>query len=340
MKKTNDFPRILSSFLSNELAIVQNHSSNTITSCRDTYKRLLGYMEDIAKISPHKVRIEDLTPERITEFLNWLESDCGNSAGARNQRLSAIHSLFRYIQMQAPEYTIQCYKVLSIRFKKVEKKQVSLLTENQVKALLKAPDATTPRGRRDQALLCLLYESCARVQQFADLRVGDLRLDSPATVELVGIGGKTTRSVPLASKVASLLRQYLLEHRLDGPSCYEHPLFFNAQHKKMTRQGITNIVKKHADECGIKEISPDMLRHSKALHLMEADIHPSLIREWFGEFDYKAAEAYLKTNVDMMRVIQEKMNSARFDVIPDVPEDSNKDKSFMERLVGEKDKTD
>jgi site-specific recombinase XerD len=102
------------------------------------------------------------------------------------------------------------------------------LSENETKALSAVPDTMTRKGRRDQALLSLLYDSGARVQEIADLRVCDLRLDSPAQVKLTGKGRKT-RSVPLMDKTVALLRQYLHEQRLDNPSCYEHPLFFNTQ---------------------------------------------------------------------------------------------------------------
>ena len=115
--KTNDFPRILSDFLLKELPGIRNQSSNTIASYRDTYIRLLTYCRDILDIKPENLNVNDLTAERIAEFLNWLERECNNSISTRNQRLAAIHSLFRYIQMQAPEYMFQCQQVLGIPYK-------------------------------------------------------------------------------------------------------------------------------------------------------------------------------------------------------------------------------
>ena len=112
--KTNDFPRMLSDFLLKELPGVRNQSSNTIVSYRDTYIRLLTYCRDILGIRPENLNVADLTAERIAEFLNWLERKCNNSISTRNQRLAAIHSLFRYIQMQAPEHMFQCQQVLGI----------------------------------------------------------------------------------------------------------------------------------------------------------------------------------------------------------------------------------
>lgn len=138
--KTNDFPRILSDFLLKELPGIRNQSSNTIASYRDTYIRLLTYCRDILDIKPENLNVNDLTAERIAEFLNWLERECNNSISTRNQRLAAIHSLFRYIQIQSPEYMFQCQQVLGIPYKKTSKRQVGYLSEDETKTLLAMPD--------------------------------------------------------------------------------------------------------------------------------------------------------------------------------------------------------
>jgi len=333
MKTTNEFPRILSGFLLNELPIVRNQSGNTITSYRDTFIRLLDYMQNVAQINAGKVRIDDLTVERITEFLNWLEKERGNSISTRNQRLAAIHSLFQHIQVQSPEYMFQCQQILAIPFKKLGKKRLIYLSEDETKTLLALPDAETRKGRRDQALLSLLYDSGARVQELADLQVGDLRLDSPAQVKLTGKGRKT-RSVPLMDKTVALLRQYLKEQRLDNLSRYEHPLFFNTQKKKLTRQGITYILKKYADPCGFTEISPHRLRTTKAMHLTEADINPIFIRDFLGHVDLKVTEVYSKTSIKMKRAALETMNYGNHDVVPEKSYDWTEDESLMDWLAG------
>ena len=332
MKMTNEFPRILSGFLMNQLPVVQNQSGNTISSYRDTYIRLLTYMQEVAQINASKVRIGDLSAKQITEFLKWLEQECGNSISTRNQRLAAIRALFQYIQIQAPEYMFQCQQVLAIPFKKLQKRQIGFLSEEETKTLLAMPDTTTRKGRRDQALLSLLYDSAARVQELADLRVCDLRLDSPAQVKLTGKGRKT-RSVPIMDNTAELLKQYLQEQRLDEPYNYEHPLFFNAQ-KKLTRQGVAYILKKYADACGIKEISPHRLRHTKAMHLTEADINPIFIRDFLGHVDLKVTEVYSKTSVKMKHAALEKMSAGKQSIVPDKVYDWTEDKSLMDWLAG------
>lgn len=298
MKMTNDFPQLLSSFLLNELPIIHNQSKNTIASYRDTYVQLLKYMESEKGISSDKIRVTDLTVTAIEEFLNWLEVEKGNSISTRNQRLAAIRSLFHYIQKNAPEYMFQCHQIIGIPFKKTEKRVIGFLNEEKTRELLAAPSTDTARGLRDQALLCLLYDSGARVQELADIRIRDLRLDSPAQVQLTGKGRKT-RSVPLMEQTVCILKEYMKRNGLDNRLNGDHPLFFNAQEKKLTRQGITYVLKKYAEQCGINDISPHQLRHTKAMHLTEANVNPIFIRDFLGHTDLKVTEIYSKTSVKM-----------------------------------------
>lgn len=331
--KTTDFPSMLSDFLLKELPNIRNQSSNTIISYRDTYVRLLIYCRDVLSIKPERISVTDLTAERLVNYLNWLEQDCNNSINTRNQRLAAIHSLFRYIQMQSPEYLFQCQQILGIPYKKAEKHPVGYLSEDETKTLLSTPDTSTRKGRRDQALLTLLYDSGARVQELVDLRVGDLRLNTPAQVKLTGKGRKT-RCVPLMDKTVALLRQYLLENNIDTPVSFEHPLFFNSQRKKLTRQGVAYILCKYADLCNIQQVSPHKLRHTKAMHLTEADVNPIFIRDFLGHTDLKVTEIYSKTSIKMKKAALDKMNSGKT-VIPDKPvKDWTNDNSLLDWLNG------
>ncbi len=333
MKTMNDAARFLSSFLLTELPVIQNQSTNTISSYRDTYIRLLEYMAQEKGIRPDRLSVSDLTSATIGAFLNWLETERGNTISTRNQRLAAIHSLFRYIQIQAPEYMFQCQQVLAVPFKKAEKKLVGYLSEDDTRKLLSAPNVSKRRGRRDQALLSLLYDSGARVQELADLKVKDIRLEPPAQVLLTGKGRKS-RSVPLMDKTCALIKQYLKENYLDDPRRMDFPLFFNQKGQKLTRQGIAYIVKKYAQKCGIEEISPHRLRHTKAMHLTEADVNPIYIRDFLGHTDLKVTEIYSKTSVKMKKAALDKLNSSN-NVIPEEPtREWSDDQNLMEWLAG------
>ena len=320
MKMINNFQQLLSNFLLNELPIVHNQSKNTITSYRDTYIQLIKFMIDVKNVKSNKIQVEDLTNKVIIDFLNWIEKEKENSISTRNQRLAAIHSLFQYIQMQVPEYMFQCQQIIGIPYKKAEKKTIGYLDEEKTKKLLSSPDISTKKGRRDQTLLSLLYDSGARVQELADLTVGDIRLDTPAQVKLTGKGRKT-RSVPLMDKTVLLIKNYLKEQKLDTPIYSTHPLFYNSQRKKLTRQGIAYILKRYANICGIEEISPHRIRHTKAMHLTEANINPIFIRDFLGHTDLKVTEIYSKTSVKMKREALEKLNEKE----QILPEQENKE---------------
>ena len=323
---TNDFPQLLSSFLLNELPIIHNQSKNTIASYRDAYVQLLKYIESEKGISSDKIRVTDLTVTAIEEFLKWLEVEKGNSISTRNQRLAAIRSLFHYIQKNAPEYMFQCHQIIGIPFKKTEKRVIGFLNEEKTRELLAAPSTDTARGLRDQALLCLLYDSGARVQELADIRIRDLRLDSPAQVQLTGKGRKT-RSVPLMEQTVCILKEYMKRNGLDNGLNGDHPLFFKEKKKKLTRQGITYVLKKYAEQCGINDISPHQLRHTKAMHLTEANVNPIFIRDFLGHTDLKVTEIYSKTSVKMKREKKKKMDTK--EVIPADAKEWNEDAELM-----------
>ena len=331
--KTTDLAKCLTSFLTAELPSVRNVSPNTVVSYRDTFKQLLIFMKEQQGIKPERLTIGDITKEAVISFLEDIESARGNSIGTRNQRLAAVHALFRYIQTQEPGAIFQCQQILSIPFKKQPKKTVRYLTEDETSLLLSAPDQDTRKGRRDLALLCLLYDSAARVQELADLKVKDIRLSAPAQVTLTGKGRKT-RVVPLMDKTAAIIGNYLKENRLEQPGMEEHPLFCNSRGEQLSRQGITYILKKYTDACRLEEISPHQLRHSKAMHLTEADVNPFFIRDFLGHADIKTTGVYAKTSLKMKKAALDKLNNSKQDPIPVQDHDKNwtEDQELMEWL--------
>lgn len=317
-----------------ELPGVRNVSPNTILSYRDTYRQLLVYMNEQRGIKPEHLKIVDLSKNEITAFLGDIESK-GNSISTRNQRLAAVHALFRYIQTQEPVLIFQCQQILSIPFKKQQKEPVKYLTEEETTFLLAASGQGSKKERRDTALLGLLYDSAARVQELADLKVNNIRLSPPPQVTLTGKGRKI-RSVPLMDKTVGIIKAYMEENGLNQPGKEEQPLFSNARGEKLTRQGISYILKKYTDECHLAEISPHRLRHTKAMHLTEADINPFFIRDFLGHADIKTTGVYAKSSIKMKKAALEKINNSKQDPLPVQNDDKNwtADKDLMEWLKG------
>lgn len=312
MIRQTDFGVCVTEYFTKHLAGVRNLSGNTIKSYRDTFCLLLQFLNEEMNLRPEKVMLSSITDETIKSFLAWLETNRSNSASTRNLRLAAIHAFYRYVLMQHPEMLLQSQRILAIPLKKNEHTTVNYLPENTLKDLLARPDQSDKYGIRDTALLCLLYDSGARVQEIIDLSLSDVRLESLATVRLFGKGRKV-RIVPLMSQTAQILRKYLGAWNLNQKTEPDNPLFVNHQGNRLTRPGITYILKKYMTEIegGKKLITPHVIRHSKAMHLLRANVDLNYIRDFLGHVNTSTTEVYAKADAEMKRKAFEK---AHFDV--------------------------
>lgn len=278
MKRT-DFARTLTRFLSEYLPSQRNVSTNTIKSYRDTFKQVLVYCDLESNIKPEHLTFEKLKVEKIRDFLLWLEKIRNVGINTRNQRLAAIHSFYRYTQSEHPEILLECQRILGIPFKKREKKTVEYLSQECLKYILEQPDTSKKRGRRYLTIMATLYDTGARVQELIDLKTSDVRLTKPATITLTGKGNKR-RSVPIMEKTRDLLENYMTENRLFENGNQSHPLFYNSNRHSFTRPGITYILDKylkqakesHLDVVFSQNLHPHMIRHTKAMHLLEAGV--------------------------------------------------------------------
>ena len=230
----------------------------------------------------------------------------------RNQRLAAIHSFFRYAQTENPEILFESQKIIGIPFKKKQQQTILHLSMDQMAYLLEQPDTSTKRGRRDLALLVVLYDTGARVQELIDLKACEVRLTQPATITLTGKGNKK-RNVPIMVKTRSLLEGYMTENHLLESGRQQSPLFHNSRYQAFTRPGITYILDKyfkraklsHINEIFPDKLHPHMLRHSKALHLLESGVNLIYIRDLLGHVSVTTTEIYLKFDTELKRKVLE-----------------------------------
>lgn len=326
--KSTDFANYLTKYFTNYLPQQRNVSKNTIYSYRDTFKLLLQYVKNIEHLPAERITIESLDQNTILGFLNWIENKRMCAISTRNQRLAAIHSFFRYVQYEAPTLLENFHKILSIPFKKVPNTIVEYLTPKAMKYLLSQPDKTTKRGRRDLTLLSTLYDTGARVQELIDIKVCDVAISDPTTILLKGKGDKQRR-VPIMEQTARLIDMYIKENSLSNPYKNTQPIFVNSRGEKLTREGIAYIINKyvkkksHANLLPHK-ITPHMFRHSKAMHLLNADINLIYIRDFLGHVDIKTTEIYTRADIETKRAA---IQNACPDIIdadlPDWNNDSN-----------------
>lgn len=330
------FAYYISAFLGKYMPGIVGASTNTISSYRDTFVVFLRYMKTEKCTPAERIQLKALDAKHISEFLDWLEMQRHCSPATRNVRLAAIHAFFRYLQYEAPEYMELSRKVLAIPFKKAEQRTLNYFSLDGIKLLLSMPDTSKKAGRRDLALLSLMYDTGARVQEIADLTPQCVRFESPATIRIHGKGNKT-RIVPMMDAQVSLLKQYMTEQRLLRPEEQPHPLFRNKQGERLTRAGISYILDKYvsmarniAPELVPDNISCHCLRHSKAMHLLQSGVNLVYIRDFLGHCSVQTTEVYAKADSRQKR---EALEKAYVDITPNVDPIWQENNDLLEWLV-------
>ena len=308
--KPTDFAKALSQYLSDYLPGQRNVSPNTIKSYRETFKLFLKYCKGCG-LSIERIHLQQIDKPFIVGFLSWLEQDRKSSIATRNQRLACIHGFFRYIQIEKPDGILAYQKILSIPMKKAPVPVMNHLTPDALKLILAQPDLSKTSGRRDLTMLSVLYDTGARIQELADLKIRDVRLDHPPIATLTGKGRKT-RQVPLMSNTESLLRQYMTDACLLQNGMQDCPLFFNYQRRKLTPKGISYVLDKYVSRARTKsliipdKVTPHSFRHTKAMHLLQAGVNLIYIRDILGHVDLSTTEIYARTDTELKRNALEK----------------------------------
>lgn len=265
---------LIVSFFRNYLVNQEGYPESTIRSYADCIRLLLSYACQRLNVTIDKLDQDQLTEHLILDFLDHLEQARGNKVKTRNQRLGGIKTFFRFLALQDPTLTAVCERVCAIGAKRTEHKVITTLEVAEVKAMLAGVKADTLLGARDQALLTLLYNTGARVQELVDLNVTDLRMEKPLQVLLTGKGRKQ-RVVPLYEETVTAVQHYLRLRLQAGIE--DDAVFLNARDQRITRFGIGNIVSKHAAQAARKcpslhdkKVSPHTFRHTIALHLTQS----------------------------------------------------------------------
>ena len=241
--KPTDFSKYLSDYLSKYLPGERGMSHNSILAYRDTFILLIRYYKDAKHISVNKLTMDKLTRKDIVAFLDWLQNENKCSDSTRNARLAALRSFFSYVGYEDPTFLNEGLKIHTIPLKKTGRKSINYLTVDGIRLLLKQPNLLTKSGRRDMALLSLMYDTGARVQEIADLTVECLRLTKPYTIRMMGKGQKV-RIVPLIEQQVLHLQRYMADECLFDSKKAKMPLFSSGCGRKLTRSGISYILNK------------------------------------------------------------------------------------------------
>jgi site-specific recombinase XerD len=233
MSLSPNFPQLLHAYFNDWLVGQRNIARHTILSYRDTWRLFLRFVAQRELCRVADVTFPQLTAEAVLVFLHHLEQDRQVSIPTRNCRLAALRSFFVFVADREPVALAQCAEVLRIPTKRGPRRAVCYLEPAEVEAILRQPDQRTVEGQRDHALLALLYNSSARVQEALDLCPTDIRFEPPAQVRLQGKGRKE-RICPLWPETAELLAALLRRQPRDADA----PIFVNRYRQPLGASGV------------------------------------------------------------------------------------------------------
>ncbi len=287
-------------FLLEHLVTERNLSPNTQRSYRDTLRLLLPPLATQSRKYIDALEIEDLSAAAVRGFLKDIEENRGCSTITRNQRLSAIHALARFIGERSPEHLPWCGEIRAVPFKRAGKTPLTYLEKSEMDALLAAPDQSTKQGQRDRALLLFLYNSGARASEVANVKVGDLEdNEHGGVVKLHGKGGKI-RFCPLWPRTMAAFAPLIANRQPDAK------LFLNRYSAPLTRFGIYTLVERYAKRAAQKvpamagkRVSPHTIRHTTATHLLRAGVDINTIRAWLGHVSIDTTNVYADVDLEM-----------------------------------------
>jgi integrase/recombinase XerD len=291
----------LQAFFTERLQGQRRASSNTIAAYRDTFRLLLAFTEQQTGKTPSQIRVADLDAELIASFLDYLERERTNSTATRNARLAAIRSLFNYAALRHPEHADTIARVLAIPPKRGPGRLVTFLTDEEIDALLAAPDRERWTGRRDHALLLTMIQTGLRVSELTGLRCADITLTTGPHLRCHGKGRKQ-RVTPLTPQTAQVLRVWQHE-RAGNP---DEPLFPTSRGRRLSSDAVAWLLAKHlataehaCPSLHAKTISPHVLRHTAAMRLLHAGVDITVIALWLGHESVATTQIYLRADLEL-----------------------------------------
>ena len=301
---------LLHSFFHVWLVEQRNASHRTVQSYRDAWRLFLRFTAKRRKRSVADLQLEDLQHPDVLSFLNHIEQECHSTTLTRNCRLAALRSFFSFVAEHEPLAVKQCAEVLHIPFKRATRRAMVYLDSAEVASILSQPERTTREGQRDHALLSLLYNTGARIQEALNLRPQDLHLKSPAHVRLMGKGQKE-RISPIWPETAELLTS-LIERNGIGP---HERLFINRYGAPLTASGFRFRLRQYV-RCAAarqptlsqKRITPHVFRHTTAVHLVAAGVDITVIRSWLGHAHLDTTNHYAQANLETKRKALEQVD--------------------------------
>jgi site-specific recombinase XerD len=299
--KPPSFAALVQQFFTEHLVAQRAVSPRTVECYRDALTLFLDFAGRTLGKAPTALRLVDIQPDLILAFLDHLERERHNAVRSRNLRLTALRAFLKFAGRRdvASLHTVE--RALAVPMKRFERPMVGFLTREEMLAVLGQPGSSWT-AQRDHLLLAMLYNTGARVSEIVGVRVVDVVLERAACVHLQGKGRKQ-RSVPLWRTTAQEIRAWL---RVNPTLRGEAALLPNRDGRAMTRCNVTQRLALAVSHAAIhlpslakKRVSPHMLRHTTAMHLLQSGVRFNVIALWLGHESTNTTHRYVEADLAM-----------------------------------------
>jgi integrase/recombinase XerD len=301
--KRDSLLTLTQSFFLGYLQSTRGASPHTVRAYRDALKLFFQHLAGQKRKRIEDLQLDDIQAEAVLTFLDHIESKRSNTAVTRNCRLAAIRSFVQHLLRHDVTRAAQYGRILAIGNKRAIHRAVAYLEPEEARAVIASVDTSSARGRRDHALLLLLYNTGARVSEALAVRPSDLRLERPRHVRLLG-KGKKERICPLWPETAAALR------RIAHAGGSGEPVFQSRLGTPLTRDGVAYLLQKYVrlavkstPSPRFRRVTPHMLRHSCAVALLQAGVDITVIRDYLGHASVSTTSRYVTTNLEMKRQV-------------------------------------
>jgi len=305
--KQPEFLELLNTFIGEYMPLAAGLSDNTVRLYKATFRLLLTFLFEASGISAEKVTFQTLDYTTVSSFLNWLESERNCSVATRNVRLAALSSFAAYAQNRNTDAALVFLTaVRKIPAKKTPSTPRTFFTRDEISVLLRLPDTSTVNGKRDAALLSLMYASGTRAQEICDLKVRDVLFERGSTFLTITGKGNKTRRIRIAQPCAEILKNYLVWRGIDQQ--LDRHIFSTRTHEHMTISCVEAIYKKYL--CIARQQNPSMfrenkysphsMRHTAAMHMLEAGVPMVAIKNFLGHASVITTERYAELSQSIL----------------------------------------
>ena len=301
-KPPPSFAALVQAYFAEHLTQHRALSPQTIAAYRDAFILFLGFAESRLGKAPIAMTLADITPDLIMAFLDHLERQRHNSVRSRNARLAALRSFLKFAAHRDVSSLQVIERALGVPVKRFERPMFGYLTRDEMLEVIGTPDGTWI-GQRDHVLFLMLYNAGARVSEITAVKVSDVVLDAGAACVHLHGKGRKQRSVPLWRSTVKAVRAWL---RLNPQFEAGSTLLPNRNGQAMTRTNVTlRLVSAVRSATGAfpdlakRRVSPHTIRHTTAMHLLQAGVDISVIALWLGHESPATTHHYVEADLTM-----------------------------------------